>query len=176
MTPPEVLDTIEGADSLPPGRALDLGCGTGTNVIYLARHGWSAVGVDFVRKAIQEARKKARKAGVDARFFTGDVTRLDEIEGLEGVFDLVLDIGCLHSLTPTQRERYAASLIDRIRPGAIYLLYAWGPTTNSDTDRGLSPEQVKDLFVPPFRIQHIQHGEERGRPSAWYWLSHAAGI
>ncbi|MFQ6101503.1 MAG: class I SAM-dependent methyltransferase [Anaerolineae bacterium] len=43
VTPPEVVELIASGD-FPPGRALDLGCGTGTNGITLARHGWEVVG------------------------------------------------------------------------------------------------------------------------------------
>ncbi len=39
---------VEGPDRLTPGRALDLGSGTGRNAIYLARHGWEAIGVEMV--------------------------------------------------------------------------------------------------------------------------------
>ncbi len=51
ISPPELVATIEGANALTPGKALDLGCGTGTNSVYLARHGWAATGVDFVPRA-----------------------------------------------------------------------------------------------------------------------------
>ena len=61
ITPPEVVAVIEGAAPLPAGRALDLGCGTGTNVIYLAQHGWETIGVDFSPVAIQQARQKAKQ-------------------------------------------------------------------------------------------------------------------
>ena len=70
VTPPEVVELIEG-DHPPTGRALDLGCGTGTNVAYLAAHGFEVVGIDFSRPAIERAR--ARLAGV----FTG--VRAEEI-------------------------------------------------------------------------------------------------
>jgi SAM-dependent methyltransferase len=39
---------VEGPDGLSPGRDLDLGCGTGRNPIYLARHGWDTVGIEIV--------------------------------------------------------------------------------------------------------------------------------
>ncbi|HZD55845.1 MAG TPA: class I SAM-dependent methyltransferase, partial [Anaerolineales bacterium] len=49
ISPPELLAFIE---SHPAGQALDLGCGTGTNVITLARNGWQVTGVDFAPRAI----------------------------------------------------------------------------------------------------------------------------
>jgi SAM-dependent methyltransferase len=173
VTPPELVRTIEGPDRLPPGRALDLGCGTGTNVIYLAQQGWEAVGVDFVSKAVQEARKKAEAAGVTARFFAGDVTRLADIKGLGGSFDLVVDIGCLHSLKLADREPYAAGLIERLRPGATYILYAWGPRSGGEPRRAILPDQVAGLFAPHLCLLRTQSGEERGRPSNWYWFATA---
>jgi len=72
-TPPEVAALVEEG-GLSPGRALDLGCGTGTNCIYLACHGWETVGVDFSAIAIRRARRKARRAGVNCRFHRADVT------------------------------------------------------------------------------------------------------
>ena len=77
----------------PPGRALDLGCGTGTNVITLAKHGWKATGIDFVPRAIKKAKTKAREENLQIDFRVGDVTHLDDFTE---PFDLILDIGCYH--------------------------------------------------------------------------------
>jgi SAM-dependent methyltransferase len=170
VTPPELARTIEGPDALRPGRALDLGCGTGTNVIYLAQHGWEAVGVDFVGQAIRQAKKKAKAAGTTAQFFAGDVTRLERTKDLTGAFDLVLDIGCLHGLAPAQRTHYASGLAGRLRSGGTYLLYAWGPRVQGGREVGVSPAQVEALFGPDLQIVRTEHGEERSWPSAWYWL------
>ena len=85
---PELTELAKGR---APGRALDLGCGTGSDVLYLASLGWDATGVDFVPRAITAARSRAAAAGSPASFTVGDVTRLREA-GVGGQFDLVIDI------------------------------------------------------------------------------------
>src|SRR5665648_88285 len=79
ITPPEVIETF-GAFT-EPGTALDLGCGTGTNVIYMAQRGWQAIGIDFVALAIKGAREKSRRKGMAhlTRFYHADVTRLNNL-------------------------------------------------------------------------------------------------
>jgi SAM-dependent methyltransferase len=103
------------------GRALDLGCGTGTDAIYLAQRGWQVVGVDFVPEAIATAGARAREAGAAATFVVGDVTRLREL-GVQGPFDLVIDIGCYHGIPAGRRDAYAAEVAAVARPGADFYL------------------------------------------------------
>ena len=80
ITPPEVVDLV--ARRFPKGgRAIDIGCGTGTTVVYLARHGFRVIGIDVSRRAIALARRRVREAGVSADLLTGDVTRLDRLPG-----------------------------------------------------------------------------------------------
>lgn len=167
VTPPQVVELVEGG-GLPPGRALDLGCGTGTNIIYLAHHGWEAVGVDFSAVAIRRARRQARRAGVNCRFYRADVT---DLSFLERPFDLALDIGCLHSVPPENRERYAAGLARLVRPGGLYMLYAFTPRPDRFAPRGVASEEVRRLFTSAFATERQEGGDDpTGPPSAWYWL------
>jgi cyclopropane fatty-acyl-phospholipid synthase-like methyltransferase len=167
VTPPEVIELVEGG-VLPPGRALDLGCGTGTNCIYLARHDWEVVGVDFSVLAIRRARRKARRAGVDGRFYQVEVTNL---AFLADPFDLALDIGCLHSLSPEDWRRYAAGVARLVLPGGLYLLYSFTPRPDRPISRGVAPEEVRSLFAPAFAVEREERGEDPSGPrSAWYWL------
>jgi SAM-dependent methyltransferase len=160
VTPPELERFVA---SHPPGRALDLGCGTGTNVVYLAQHGWSVVGVDFAARAIAKARRRARDAGIADRctFEVGDVTRL----AVTGPFDLALDIGCLHSIPVGGRAGYASGLARVVRPGGTYLLYAFAP---GGPATGLTAEDVRAAFADAFEIVSTEEG--KGWPSAWYTL------
>ena len=115
VTPPELVDLVEG-EQIPHGRALDIGCGTGTNAIYLAQHGFEAFGVDISWFAIWRARRKARRCGTPVSFYTGDVTKL----GLPSVpaninpVDLVVDIGCLHALVAEDRLPLMLKLMLRV--------------------------------------------------------------
>ncbi|HKC18888.1 MAG TPA: methyltransferase domain-containing protein, partial [Candidatus Dormibacteraeota bacterium] len=100
VPPPELASFVE---KHPAGKALDLGCGTGTNCIFLAQRGWEATGIDFVPRAIRAAKSKAKAAGVAPRFMVGDVTHLTEL-GIGERYDLLLDLGCFHSIPEAGRD------------------------------------------------------------------------
>ena len=92
VSPPELLEFIEHHK---PGRAIDIGCGTGTNVITLANAGWHVTGIDFAPRAIKLARQKLEQAGVQAELLINDATKLN---GIDGPFDFALDLGCFHGV------------------------------------------------------------------------------
>jgi SAM-dependent methyltransferase len=166
ITPPEVVTLIEGPAALAPGRALDLGCGTGTNVVFLADHGWDATGVDAEPIALDVARGKV--AGVaGARVLLGDVTRLGAL-GLDGPFDLVLDIGCFHSIPPSRRDAYASGVAALTPPGAVLFVFAF-PPRGLVLRVGISASEMADRFDPWFRpVGRIAGREPPG--AAWYRL------
>ncbi len=122
QSPPELLEFIR---QNPPGRAVDLGCGTGTNLITLAKAGWTVTGVEFAIKAVAAARKKLHAAGISAEVRMGDVSRLETVQGsADHRYNLVLDIGCFHGLPLASREAYCANLPRILAPGGTYLIYA----------------------------------------------------
>ena len=169
VTPPEVVETIERGN-IKAGRALDLGCGTGTNAIYLARAGFLVVGVDFSPQAIAAARDKAHRAKVTVDFHAGDVTRLDSLPIRES-FDYVLDIGCFHSVEPSRWQTYANGIAALIQPGALFMLYAFGPRKTMLRKLGATPDEIKQTFAENFLLERVEAGTERGEfSSAWYWF------
>jgi SAM-dependent methyltransferase len=171
ISPPELVAVVEGEQALPPGRVLDLGCGTGTNSIYLAQHDWEAWGVDFTSQAIAQARRKARAAGVAVRFLHGDVTRLDKLP-LPSPFTLFFDLGCFHGLDPDRRASYARGLMRLAAPGSRYLLYAFEPCCLNGHAVGLTPEEVAATFAGIFAVQQVVWGTggPTGGRAAWYTL------
>jgi cyclopropane fatty-acyl-phospholipid synthase-like methyltransferase len=127
---------------------LELGCGTGTDTVYLATHGWDVTAVDMVPKALATARRKASAAGVAPRFIEGDVTRLSDL-GVGDGYDLVLDFGCFHTLPGDRRPAYVAGVSSAAAPGATMLLYGFKrPPKAAPIHGGVTAEEVQARFCP----------------------------
>ena len=78
----------EVAADLPPGRALDLGCGEGGDVLWLAERGWQVTGVDISPTAVARGRAAAAAAGLpegQVRFVADDLASF----AADGEYDLV---------------------------------------------------------------------------------------
>ena len=171
VPPPELVEVIEGARRLPPGQALDLGCGTGTTSIYMASKGWQVTAVDFVPRAIKTGRTKAIRAEVPVRFLVGDVTRLSAL-GIEPGFNLLFDQGCFHSLPEAAHPAYVREVTRMARSGGTYLLYAFGRQPEKRRGRffpkGITPEDVRTLFAG-FELLEARPGTDPFG-SHWYTL------
>jgi SAM-dependent methyltransferase len=124
-----------------PGRALDIGCGTGRDAVYLAARGWTVTGVDGVPRAIDAAKQRAHASSVDVSWVLGDVTRLQTLGIGEG-YDLLVDRGCLHGLADTEREQYAEGVAAVAAPGARLLVFAFQPRSRGLGPRGITSDQV----------------------------------
>jgi SAM-dependent methyltransferase len=168
ITPPEIVALIESG-KVPIGRALDLGCGTGTNAIYLAQHGFTVTAIDVSRRAIALAKRKARSAELidRIRFERDDVTLMRRYAIGQSI-DFAYDIGCFHNLKAEARRRYVAALTGVLKPGAFYMLYAFEP----QPDRvGVALDEIAALFDAAYRLDAMRRGSDRvGRGSAWYTL------
>lgn len=161
ISPPELFAFIE---THPPGRALDMGCGSGTNAITLAKYGWQVTGIDFALRAVRMARKKAAQEGLHIDFHLADVSRPPK---LDGPFDLILDIGCFHGLPYKSRSRYIQNIEGLLAPQGTFLMYAFFKK-NEDNDTGIVESDIQ-MINSHLRLIHRKDGSERGlRSSAWF--------
>lgn len=144
--PPDLIALVEGPDALPAGRALDLGCGTGTDTVYLAGRGWEVTGIDMVPQALTAARRRAAAAGVTPRLLHADVTRLQAVD-LGGRYQLILDFGCFHTLPDDQRDAYVTSVSRAAAPRATLLLYGFRrPPKAAPMRAGITTDEVHERF------------------------------
>lgn len=146
----ELVEGTADTPALPPGSALDVGCGTGDSSIYLAQHGWQVTGVDFVAKPLEKARTKARAAGVPVDFVRADVTHLSRA-GVGGTFQLIVDNGCLHGMSDHDRDLYVKEITTAAAPGARLSIVAFKPGT-AVGPAGIDQAEIERRFTPTWAL------------------------
>jgi cyclopropane fatty-acyl-phospholipid synthase-like methyltransferase len=115
-----ILEELVERGYITPGRAIDLGCGEGSNAaIFLAMNGFDVTGVDFSPTAIKRARKNAHASGVEVTFIEDDLTNLRNVRGS---FDLLVDFGALNDLNQEDRALYVQNVLPLTHQGSKYLL------------------------------------------------------
>lgn len=168
VSPPELLDFIGNHPSSSgqgqASRAIDIGCGTGTNVITLAQAGWAVTGVDFAPHAIKIARRKARKAEVEAELLVRDAANL---AGIRGPFDLALDIGCFHGLRDRKAD-YLAELERILAPGGHWLMYGFFKPNGESDAPGLEEADLESIPASMDLLWRQDGVDRNERESAWF--------
>ncbi|WP_068163143.1 class I SAM-dependent methyltransferase [Rhodococcus phenolicus] len=135
-----LVETVAG-----PGRALDVGCGSGELSIRLARRGWDVTGIDNVPAAIETATAAAAAAGVAVRFVEGDVTAMADVVGAG--YGLLVDFGCFHGLTGAERAAYRRQ-VDRVSlPDATLMMFAFEPHFRGPLPRGTDRAEIERIFA-----------------------------
>ncbi|MEU5778759.1 class I SAM-dependent methyltransferase [Streptomyces venezuelae] len=133
---------------LPPGRALDVGCGEGADALWLARQGWRVTAVDISEVALRRAATTAAAEGLEGRV-TWERTDLSSAPPRAGAYDLV-------SLQyfPLRRQDDAAlhGLLDAVAPGGTL------------------------LFVTHTLADLAGHGPEDFDPADYYWSQDIAPL
>ena len=155
-TPDPMLIAMIESHAIEPGRTLEVGCGTGTNAIYLAEHGFDVVGVDVAAVAIANARAKAHAR---CRFETVDFLN----EAPPGApFQFVFDRGCFHTFDGDhERARFAQNVADVLVSGGIWLSLI-GSTEGAPRDVGpprRSAREVMNAIEPALEIVEFRWGE-----------------
>ncbi len=166
---------VEGDGSLPTGKALELGCGTGDCSIYLAEHGWQVTAVDYVKQALEKARAKADAAGAVINFADADVTRLSSAS-LGDKFGLIVDNGCLHNRSDPDRDAYVREVSAIAAPGARLLVVAFEPGGRFGV-RGVEPAEMERRFSRGWTTLSAGAEQELDRqqtPTRYYLFQRAA--
>ncbi|MDP6542652.1 MAG: class I SAM-dependent methyltransferase [Phycisphaerae bacterium] len=169
--PASELKRLIESGAVKPGRALVLGCGTGTNAVYLATKGFKVVGVDVAPSALTFAEKQAAKAKVKVQWLVADAVSVPDI----GPFDLIFDRGCYHHVQKYNAAGFAKTVTRLTGEGSLFLLLAG----NANESRHYGPPRVKQTkivtdFSSTFAIQDMHEMRFEGRdpkrkggPLAW---------
>jgi SAM-dependent methyltransferase len=180
---------VEGRQ-VQAGAALDIGCGSGRNTIYLGQHGFDATGVDLSEQAVAWATERAQEQNAGVRFACGSI--FDNAPSLRSL-DFIYDSGCFHHIPPHRRSEYAELISLALRPGGHFGLVCFAPEGGSGfSDKqvyecgtlggglGYSEGQLREFWQPYLevlelrRMQDIQTGSGRfGKSFLWVLLARA---
>lgn len=143
---PELAAALEDGWLPAKGRALDIGCGAGTEAAHLASAGWQVAGIDLSEVALA----KAAAAHHNAAFLRADLRRLPFADHC---FDAALDRGCFHYLAPADRPQYSTGLRRVLKPRGKLLLRASlrAAGVHNDIDEAV----IRRTFTG-WRIEHIE--------------------
>lgn len=141
---------------IEPGKALEVGCGTGTNSIWLARQGFDVTGLDLSTVAIERAEAKAGEAGVSCRFVVADFL-VDPIPGVP--YGFVYDRGCLHVFDHSRdRARFASRVAELLDSDGLWFSLI-GSTDGPPRDVGpprRSAAEITAAAEPHFEILELR--------------------
>jgi len=162
-----LIEVIESG-GLPVGRALDIGCGTGTNSIWLAQQGYGVLGIDIAPLAIEQANRKL-PTGTACRFATHDFLAVAP-EG--GPFQLVFDRACFHVFDEAiERDTFARRVAEVLAPDGVWLSLI-GSTEGSPRDTGpprRSAREVITAIEPHLELLWLRSAELRDGPAPAKW-------
>jgi SAM-dependent methyltransferase len=154
---------VDGSDGISPGRALDVGCGTGRDAVYLAEHGWQVTAVDAVDAALAKAKERAAREGAEVQWITADVSDLGGL-GLEPGYTLLYDFGCIHGLPDRARAGAVAGLRGLAAPGATLLILAFKRGRRVVLPRGMDQEEIIGRFGDAWELSDVQSVAQADMP------------
>ncbi len=113
-----LIQTVTTA-AIEPCKALDIGCGTGDNSIWLSQKNFAVVGIDTSEIAIEKAREKASKAKAQCTFLVTDFLT-NRIAGAP--FGLAFDRGCFHTVnSDAERLSFAENVAAHLKEDGLWL-------------------------------------------------------
>lgn len=160
---PALVDAV-GSDGLS-GRVLDVGCGTGIHALWATAAGHAAVGIDFSKKGIGLARKRAEERGLDATFRVANA--LDFPDDI-GTVDTVLDSGLFHAFENEERANYARELARIVSAGNRVFLVGFAEGAPEDGGPNpITPDDVSSAFAKEWNVLETSEVEFETRETVF---------
>jgi len=150
---------------LPRGTALELGCGTGSDAIYLAQQGFDVTAVEVSPTALERARRRGMQEGAQVHFVLDDVF---EFTASGEPYDFIYDAGFYHFIRRVRLEAFLDMLWRLTKPGSFYLPLAGNADETTEdgpprvSERALRSELGRLLEIValrPFRFESPHRAE-----------------
>jgi ubiquinone/menaquinone biosynthesis C-methylase UbiE len=151
---------------------VDVGCGPGTEAMFLSRQGMFVVGVDLSLPALRKAVAIqdivcTRCAWVQA---DGLALPLSDCSA-----DVVNDSFFFHNVRDAARDSYASEVFRVLKPGGLLIIRGFSDWMSPGSGpRRLTSDDLTSTFLPGFILDHLERFRNlptETRPDQWHWLS-----
>lgn len=153
--PTSELVRVVREQSIPRGTTIELGCGTGSNAVWLARQGFTVTAIDMSPEAVHRARQRTWQIGVAVRILRGDLRNLSR---RDGPFDFFVDCGCYGAVQLGDAPGYILALERVTRPGSLGLVLT-GNDHEPEDEAGppvLGEARLRKDFGHLFEVQRLR--------------------
>ena len=137
---------------IPACKALEIGCGAGSNAVWLAQQNFQVTATDVSELAIQKAGERASAAGIDCTFLVADFLN-DKVPGAP--FGFVFDRGCFHSFDSDEERKQLAKNVEwHLEKDGLWLSLI-GSTDGPPREVGPPQRSARDIVIavePYFEI------------------------
>jgi SAM-dependent methyltransferase len=161
--------------------ALDIGCGLGTDAVFLAQQGWNVTAIDFVGDAVEATKKRANDAGVKATCIQADIFTWSCTDK----FDLIVDAGCMHNIDRSRLSEYRRKVLGWLSDDAEFILAHWEKRHVFDWrpegPHRVSKDKIERFLAPELKLKDFQRRVVHGLPFkigptlsiGFYWFQRA---
>ncbi len=145
---------------IPAGMSiLDVGCGFGTEAVFMARHGHRVAAIDADPAIIAKAEKYAALLDTKVDFRVQNFLEIEQLKEFAGAFDIVTDQGCFHHILPQDRQAYKNAVKYCLKSGGRYFMrgfsYLMPPSTSGNGPIRLTSDDILNTFLTDFYVEEM---------------------
>lgn len=170
---PELVNLVYNQKIHSGSSILEIGCGLGTESIFLAIRGMKMTSIDISEDAIKTAKKLSEAYSVTVDWRVSDILKSSLAEKN---FDVVTDQGCFHHLSDEERIVYVKQVNNVLKPGGMFILRCFSDEIpGGPQPRRITSDELLETFYPEFKLEKMDKvlsfsTNERQLPLGWFTI------
>ncbi|PRX23125.1 methyltransferase family protein [Orenia metallireducens] len=170
---PELVSMVYEGQIKAGSKILELGCGLGTEAVFLAVRGMNVTAMDLSEEAINVGKNLANLYGTNVNFIQKDLLESDLFDE---EFDIITDHGCYHHMTEAERETYVSKVTKYLKPNGMFILRCFSDMIpGGPQPKRISSDDMIESFHQKFKLEHMERvlsfsTKRYSKPIGWFTI------